>query len=90
MFASKFREKVINYYVVFVGKKRGVCDSWIKCQRRLIFYKGGHTKPTFPKTKLCDHECYIDQDGRRLMNLVLEYLPLLSIKNMKTKKKKKG
>ena len=29
MFAGKFKEKMTNYYVVFVGKKREVCDSWI-------------------------------------------------------------
>ena len=61
MFASKFREKMTNYYVVYVGKKRGVCDSWIECQKRVIFYEGVHTKPAFLETKLCDHGCYIHQ-----------------------------
>ena len=28
-----------NYYVVFVGRKHGVCNSWIECQRRVILYK---------------------------------------------------
>ena len=49
MFANQFIDKMINYYVVFVGRKCGVCDIWIKCQRGVIFYKGGYTKPTFPK-----------------------------------------
>ena len=31
MFVGKFRYEMANYYVVFVGKKRGVCDSWIAC-----------------------------------------------------------
>ena len=60
---------------------------WIECQRRVIFYKGGHTKPTLPETELYDHWCYIHQDGRHLMDLVLEYLPLLPIIDMKTKNK---
>ena len=30
-----------NYYLVFVGWKCDVCDSWIECQRKVIFYKGG-------------------------------------------------
>ena len=28
-----------NYYVVFVSRKHGVCNSWIECQKRVIFYK---------------------------------------------------
>ena len=44
MFAGKFKEKMTNYYVVFVGRKQGVCDSWIECQRKVIFYKGGFYK----------------------------------------------
>ena len=35
-----------KFYVVFVGRKRRVCDSWITCQRRVILYKEGYTKPT--------------------------------------------
>ena len=87
MFADKFREKITNYYVVFVGRKCGVCNSWIECQRMVIFYKGGHTKPTLLETELCDHGYYIHQDRRHLMDLVLEYLPLLPIVDMKTKNK---
>ena len=30
-----------NYYVVFVSQKHRVCNSRIRCQRRVIFYKGG-------------------------------------------------
>ena len=52
----------------------------------MIFYKEGHTKPTLPKTELCDHGCYIHQNERHLMDLVLEYLPLLPIVDMKIKK----
>ena len=88
MFVGKFREKITNYYVVFVGRKRGVCDSWIECQRRVIFYKGGHTKPTLPKTELCYHGFYIHQDGSHLMDLVLEYLLLFPIVDMKMKKQR--
>ena len=29
-----------TYYVVFVGRRYGICDSWFECQRRVIFYKG--------------------------------------------------
>ena len=49
--------------------------------------KGVYTKPTLPKTKLCDHGCYIHKDGRDLMDLVLDYLPLLRITDIKTKTK---
>ena len=47
----------------------------------------GHKKPILPKTGLYDHGCYIHQDGRHLMDLVLEYLPLLPIVDMNTKNK---
>ena len=33
-----------TYYVVFVGRKHGVCDSWFECQRKVIFYKSGLDK----------------------------------------------
>ena len=69
MFVDKLREKMTNYYVVFVGRKCGVCNSWIKCQRRVILFKGCYTKPTLPETELCHHRCYIHQDGRHLMDL---------------------
>ena len=52
MFVDKFREKMTNYYVVFVDKKHGVCDSYIRCQRRMILYKGGYTKHTLLETEL--------------------------------------
>ena len=58
-----------------------------ECQRREIFYKGGRIKPTLLEIELCDHGFYIHQDGRHLMDLVLEYLPLLPIVDMKTKNK---
>ena len=29
-----------TYYVVFVGRRHGICDSWFECQRRVLFYKG--------------------------------------------------
>ena len=59
MFAGNFREKMKKYHVVFVGRKRRVCDSWITCQRRVILYKEGYTKPILPEAALCDHGWYI-------------------------------
>ena len=29
-----------NHYVVFVGREKGVCESWIECQRRVLLCKG--------------------------------------------------
>ena len=28
-----------TYYVVFVGRKHGVYDSWVKCQKNVLLYK---------------------------------------------------
>ena len=32
---------MLTYYIVFVGRKIGVCASWLECQQRVFFYKGG-------------------------------------------------
>ena len=29
------------YYVVFVGRRHGVYDSWAQCQKNVLLYKGG-------------------------------------------------
>ena len=39
MLAGKFREKMTNSYIVFFGRKHGVYDLWIECQKREIFCK---------------------------------------------------
>ena len=28
------------YYVVFVGRKKAICNSWPKCQEQVVGYKG--------------------------------------------------
>ena len=28
-----------TYYVVFVGRRHGVYDSWVKCQKNVLLYK---------------------------------------------------
>ena len=30
-----------TYYVVFVGHKHGVYNSWVECQKNVLLYKGG-------------------------------------------------
>ena len=30
-----------TYYVVFVGRRHGVYDSWAQCQKNVLLYKGG-------------------------------------------------
>ena len=52
----------------------------------MIFDKEGH-KPTLQEIEICDLGCYIHKDGKNLMDLVLEYLPILPIMDMKTKNK---
>ena len=32
--------KRTNYYVIFIGQKHRVCDSWLEYQRRVLLYKG--------------------------------------------------
>ena len=32
---------MLTYYIVFVGRKTGVCASWFECRQRVFFYKGG-------------------------------------------------
>ena len=29
-----------TYYVVFVGHRHGVYDSWVECQKNVLIYKG--------------------------------------------------
>ena len=29
-----------TYYVVFVGRKYGVYDFWVECQKNVLLYKG--------------------------------------------------
>ena len=29
-----------TYYVVFVGRRHGVYDSWAECQKNVLLYKG--------------------------------------------------
>ena len=29
-----------TYYVVFVGRKYGVYDFWVECQKNVFLYKG--------------------------------------------------
>ena len=33
-----------TYYIVFVGRKHDVCDSWFECQLMVFFYKAGLDK----------------------------------------------
>ena len=35
MLTSKFKGKMKNYYLVFIGRKDRICDSWIEGQRRV-------------------------------------------------------
>ena len=30
-----------TFYVVFVGHKHGVYNSWVECQKNVLLYKGG-------------------------------------------------
>ena len=35
MLVGKFKERMTNYYVVSVGRKRGVCNSWINIKKTI-------------------------------------------------------
>ena len=52
-----------------------------------ILQRGSIQSLYFQRQELCYHGCYIHQDGRHLMDMVMKYLPLLPIVDMKTKNK---
>ena len=43
-----------------------------------------YIKSTLPEMKLYNHGCYIHQYGRDLMDMLLDYISLLLIVDMKT------